>query len=68
MHIQALECSIFHERKQGSQESVDAYAQNIQCFIQNAYPGAALGSDDEQKMGEAVLSCQFEQFMEDLHQ
>ena len=59
VRIQALECSAFHERKQGKKESVDAYAQEVQCLFQRAYPSAACGNADAQEMGQAVLSSQF---------
>ena len=59
VRIQALECSVFHERKQKSKESVDEYAQDLQRLFQKAYPKAALSSEDAQEMGQAVLSSQF---------
>ena len=57
--IQALECSTFHERKQGRKESVDTYAQELQRLLQRAYPNAVQGNTDAQEMGQAVLSSQF---------
>ena len=51
VQIQALKCSAFHERKQGKKESVDAYAQELQCLFQRAYPSAACGSADAQGWG-----------------
>ncbi len=59
VRIQALECSVFHERKQGSHETVDKYAQDLQRLFQKAYTKAALSSDDALEMGQAVLSSQF---------
>ena len=59
VRIQALECSVFHERKQKSFQTVDEYAQELQRLFQKAYPSAALGSEDAHKMGQAVLSSQF---------
>ena len=59
VRIQALECSKFHERRQKREESVDAYAQDLQRLFRKAYPGAALGSNDALEMGQAVLSSQF---------
>ena len=59
VRIQALECSKFHERRQKREESVDAYAQDLQRLFKKAYPGAALGSNDALEMGQAVLSSQF---------
>ena len=34
--IQALECSTFHERKQGRKESVDTYVQEWRAFSKEA--------------------------------
>ena len=59
VRIQALECSNFHERKQKDDESVDAFAQDLQQLFKKAYPKAALGSEDALEMGQAVLSSQF---------
>ena len=59
VRIQALECSAFHERKQGRKESVDTYAQELQRLFQRAYPSAVRGNTDAQEMGQAVLSSQF---------
>ena len=57
MKIQALESSIFRERKQ-VEESVDAYAQDLQQLFQKAYPTALQGSEDARVMGQSVLSNQ----------
>jgi hypothetical protein len=59
VRIQALECSTFHERKQGKKESVDTYAQELQRLFQRGYPSAVRGNADAQEMGQAVLSSQF---------
>ena len=59
VRIQALECSTFHERRQGRKESVDTYAQDLQRLFQKAYPDALQGTPDAQEMGQAVLSSQF---------
>ena len=40
VRIQALECSTFHERKQGRKKPVDTYAQELQRLFQRAYPNA----------------------------
>ena len=59
VQIQALECSTFHERKQGRKESVDTYAQELQRLFQRAYLNAVHGNPDAHEMGQAVLSSQF---------
>ena len=59
IRIQALECSTFHERKQGRKECIDTYAQELQRLFQRAYPNAVHGNTDAQEMGQAVLSSQF---------
>ena len=46
VRIQALESSIFRERRQKVEESVDAYAQDLQQLFQKAYPTALQGSKD----------------------
>ena len=58
VRIQALESSIFRERRQKAGESVDAYAQDLQQLFQKAYPTALQGSEDAQMMGQSVLSNQ----------
>ena len=59
VRIQALECSTFHESKQGRKECIDTYAQELQRLFQRAYPNAVHGNTDAQEMGQAVLSSQF---------
>lgn len=49
VRIQALECSTFHERKQGRKETVDTYAQELQRLFQRAYPNAVHGNPDAQE-------------------
>ena len=58
VRIQALESSIFRERRQKVEESVDAYAQDLQQLFQKAYPTALQGSEDARVMGQSVLSNQ----------
>ena len=59
VRIQALESSIFRERRQKEGELVDTYAQDLQRLFQKAYPKALQGSEDAQVMGRSVLSNQF---------
>ena len=57
--IQAVQTSLFHERKQGPQETMDAYAQDLRQLFLKAYPSAHQGSKEAEEMGKSVLSSQF---------
>ena len=57
--IQAVQTNLFHERKQGAKESVDAYAQDLRQLFLRAYPATQRGSKEAEEIGESVLSSQF---------
>ena len=59
MRIQAVQSSLFHERKQKEKESVDSYAQTIRELFHKAYPSAVRGSPEAESMGKSVLASQF---------
>lgn len=59
VHIQAVQSSLFHDRKQRPGESVDAYAQELRRLFQKAYPIAQRGSHEAESMGKSVLAYQF---------
>ena len=58
VHIQSVQSSIFHERKQRVDESVDDYSQDLRKLFHRAYSGAQGGGEAE-AMGKSVLSYQF---------
>ena len=59
VRIQAVQCSLFHERRQKDGESVDSYAQALRVLFHKAYPSAQRGSPEAESMGKAVLASQF---------
>ena len=59
VRIQAIESSLFHERKQKPNETVDAYAQDLRMLFNRAYPLARQGTSEAQAMGQSVLAYQF---------
>ena len=40
-----IQTSLFHERKQGQNESVDSYAQNLKSLFHKAYPQVQQGGE-----------------------
>ena len=59
VRIKSVDSSRFHERKQGTGESVDTYAQALRVLFRRAYPAAVRGSSEAEEMGESVLTYQF---------
>ncbi len=59
VRIQAVQSSLFHERKQGPVESVDDYAQDLRRLLNRAYPQAQRGTSEAEVMAQSVLSSQF---------
>lgn len=59
VRIQAIQSSLFHERKQKKGESVDDYAQALRRLYQKAYSRAQHGSEEARAMGKSVLAYQF---------
>ena len=59
VRIQAVQSSLFHDRKQKEKESVDSYAQALWVLFYKAFPSAQRGSAEAEDMGKAVLSSQF---------
>ena len=53
-----MQSSIFHERKQRTNENVDDYAQDLRKLFNRAYSNAQSGGEAE-AMGKSVLSNQF---------
>ena len=58
VRIQSVQTSLFHERRQGEQESVDSYAQDLKSKFHKAYPQAGQG-DAAESMGRSILASQF---------
>ena len=59
VRLQAVQSSLFHERKQSPQESVDAFAQDLKRLFCKAYPNTLQGSHEAEEFGESVLASQF---------
>ena len=59
VQIQAVQTSLFHERRQGERETVDSYAEGLRGLFHKAYPSALQGSVEAESMGRAVLASQF---------
>jgi hypothetical protein len=59
VRIQAIQSSLFHDRKQKSGESVDTYAQVLKFLFYQAYPLARQATSETQDMGRSVLANQF---------
>ena len=59
MHLRSVKSSQFHERKQGQDETVDSFAQELKRLFYKAYPSTQPGSPEAEAMGRAVLSSQF---------
>ena len=57
--IQAVQCSLFHERKQSGKESVDDFSQDLRKLFAHAYPKVEQGSREAEAMGKSVLANQF---------
>ena len=59
VNIQAVQSSLFHDRRQGAQESVDSYAQELKRLFYKAYPKTLQAGQATEEMGQSVLSSQF---------
>ena len=59
VHIQSVQSSLFHDRKQGQRETLDTFAQELRALFWKAYPPAQMGSEEAEMMGRAVLTNQF---------
>jgi hypothetical protein len=57
--IPAVQTSLFHDRKQGAQETVDSYAQDLRRLFLKAYPAVQQGSKEAEELGKSVLASQF---------
>ena len=59
VHIQAVQSSLFHDRKQVPGENVDMYAQDLKCLFYRAYPSTQQSTVEMQEMARSVLTNQF---------
>ena len=59
MHIQSVQSSLFHNRKQWLRKTVDTYAQGLRYLFKRAYPPTQRGNEAAETMGHAVLANQF---------
>lgn len=50
---------MFHQRKQGTSETVDQYAQELRRLFYQAYPRVNQGSEEAEDFGHSVLTHQF---------
>lgn len=59
VRLQLVQSTLFYERKQRNDESVDNYAQDLHKLFRLAYPKARQGSQETEDMGRSVLAYQF---------
>jgi len=59
IRIKSVQSRLFCERKQGSTESIENYAQDLNRLYQRTYPHSERGSADAERMGQMVLAYQF---------
>ena len=59
VELPAVQTSLFHDRRQGSRETVDDFAQDLRHLFNKAYPKAQQGSTDAEEIGKVVLANQF---------
>ena len=59
VRLQSVQSSLFHEKKQKAQETVDAYAQDVRKLFVKTYPPAKRANPETEEMDHAVLACQF---------
>ena len=59
VRIQAVYSSLFHQRKQGTNEIVDQYAQELRRLFYQAYLRVNQGSEEAEDFGRSVLAHQF---------
>ena len=59
VQIQAVQSSLFHDRRQKERETVDSYAQDLRVLFHKAYPRPDQGSAKAESLGKFVLALQF---------
>lgn len=59
VRIPSVQTSLFHERKQGQNETVDVYTQDLKTLFYKAYPKVQQSNEVMEMMGRTVLTSQF---------
>lgn len=59
VHIQAVHSNLFHQRRQGVNEAVDHFAQELWKLFYKVYPRAGQESGESEGLGRAELAYQF---------
>ena len=59
MRMQVVHSSLFHQRKQETNKTVDQYAQDLRRLFYRAYPKVNQGSQEAEDFGRSVLAHQF---------
>ena len=59
VQLTAVQTQLFHERKQGPQESADDFAEELKRLFAKAYDGRSRGTPEAESMGETILANQF---------
>ena len=59
VHIQSVQSSLFHKRRQRNKETVDNYAQDLKRLFLRAYLHATQVTREAEEMGCSVLTYQF---------
>ena len=59
VQLMAVQTQLFHERKQGPQESADDFAEELKRVFAKAYDGRSRGTPEAESMGETILANQF---------
>lgn len=59
VQLTAVQTQLFHDRKQGPEESVDEFAQDLRKLYSKAYAGFTKGTPEAEKVGQTVLASQF---------
>ena len=54
-----LTTQLFHDRRQGPQETVDDFAQDLRRLYSQVYAGFTRGTPEAEKVGQTVLASQF---------
>ena len=57
VRIQGVDTSLFHDRKQKANETVDAYAQDLRRLYQKAYPESLCRSGDAENLDRKDPTC-----------
>ena len=52
VRIQAVQSSLFRERKQGLGESIDDYVQDLRQLFSHVYPNSQQGTSEAETMGQ----------------